>query len=206
MVRARLILSLVLLVWSAAAATAQTALPALFDVANVASDDVLNIRAAPSSGAPIVGALSFAARNVEVVETSADGRWGRVNTGEQSGWAHLSFLSRVPGQPDSDLPQPLTCFGTEPFWSLTLEAGEAGLSTPGDVVGFDILTTQRASGRTDRYSFIATQVLRDLHGVVRREMCNDGMSDRAYGLDVDLIVLRGGQAVQLSGCCSVALQ
>ncbi|MEO1155590.1 MAG: SH3 domain-containing protein, partial [Pseudomonadota bacterium] len=41
--------------------------PALFDVTGVASDDVLNIRSAPSATAEIIGTLAHNETGVEVV-------------------------------------------------------------------------------------------------------------------------------------------
>ena len=205
MVRKTLTALLFAVFWGGLAA-AQSALPALYDVTGVASNDVLNVRAAPSGSAPIIGALSYRQLNVEVVRLNDSGRWGLVNMGEQSGWTSMSYLARVPGQPDGKMPRPLRCFGTEPFWSADLERKNFGLSTPDDTLSFDLLSVQTAQGSLSHYSFIATEILREVHGVVRRTACNDGMSDRDFGLGVDLILLRGSNATHLTGCCSVSLQ
>ena len=59
----------------------------------VAANDLLNIRAAPSANAEIIGTLSPRARHIEVVGYDDTGRWAQINTGEISGWAALRFLA-----------------------------------------------------------------------------------------------------------------
>jgi uncharacterized membrane protein len=40
--------------------------------------------------------------------------------------------------------------------------------------------------------------------VIRAESCSDGMSDREFGMAIDLGIMNGEEAIFLSGCCSVA--
>jgi uncharacterized membrane protein len=41
--------------------------------------------------------------------------------------------------------------------------------------------------------------------VIRREICSDGMSDRVYGMSVDLGIDGGtGGPALLAGCCTLA--
>ena len=174
--------------------------PALHDVTGVASDDVLNLRAAPSAEASIIGELAHDRRDVEIISTDDSGRWGQVNVGEGTGWAALRYLEPQP-QGDYVLTRNLTCFGTEPFWNLSIVQGAtASLSTPdGDGPAMSVGLLQRAAGRLDRFS---------LHGdglvaAIRRQACDDGMTDRAYGLDVDLIHGTPDGPQHLTGCCSL---
>jgi len=189
-------------------ATAQ-ALPALYDVVGVAADDVLNIRAAPSASASIIGALAQTAKSVEVVALSADGKWAQVNTHEASGWAALRFL-RAQGGPDwFALRSDLTCFGTEPFWSFYLDPAQNSvhLNTP-DEEGpeQDIVSHWLGS----RWQPVAAMQFgsEDSGGVavLRGQSCSDGMSDRAFGLSLDLFLQpsANGPAASLHGCCSLA--
>ncbi|MEY8843180.1 peptide-binding protein, partial [Cribrihabitans sp. XS_ASV171] len=85
----------------------------------MASDDVLNIRAAPDAQADKIGEFAHDAQDVEVMSFNDDRSWGLVNTGERSGWTSMRFLSP---QPAGDLPiaRRLSCAGTEPFWSLDI--------------------------------------------------------------------------------------
>ena len=101
MLRTALVLTLALS--GPALATQEYILPTLFDVARVAADDVLNIRAEPDASAPIIGTLAFDATHVEVVEQRAG--WSRVNTGEGSGWVSDRYLDyRVDVWQDGALP------------------------------------------------------------------------------------------------------
>lgn len=187
---------------------AAQALPALYDVIGVAADDVLNIRAAPSASASIIGGLAQTATGVEVVAFSADGKWAQVNTHEASGWSSLRFL-RPQGRPDwFALRSDLRCFGTEPFWSFYLDAAQetVHLNTP-DEEGpeQDILSHWLGS----RWQPVAAmQFASDGGGgmaVLRAQACSDGMSDRAFGLTLDLFLQKSstGPAASLHGCCSL---
>lgn len=174
-------------------------LPELHDVTGVASDDVLNVRAAASASSDKISELAHDATNIEVVDRSPDGKWGLVNTGEASGWVSLRFLAPHAAHPDAPIGRTLSCSGTEPFWSLEIEQGAQarfdGLGLEAVSMTADVL--QQARGRIDRFSLTI-----GLSGVamVRVQRCSDGMSDRAYGLDVDYLHQDG---VLYSGCCSL---
>ncbi len=181
------------------------ALPALFDVTNVAEDDVLNIRQEPTTSSSIIGKLSHTDRNIEVVEFDASEEWGRVNTGEMSGWVSLRFLNRRPGQVEDELPRPLICIGTEPFWSLQIDEGEtAELSRPGETpVGIQMLEPVTASNRTDRYAIFGQGGDRVYTFIFHRDACSDEMSDRAYGISVDLFLTEDQGVSYVTGCCNL---
>ncbi|WP_270725384.1 SH3 domain-containing protein [Shimia sp. Alg240-R146] len=173
--------------------------PALHDVTDVASDDVLNIRAEATSGAPIVGTLVHNATDVEVI--AADGRWGRVNTGEGSGWVSLRYLARQEPNPDYSLAQRLSCYGTEPFWSADIVQGQrVQFSTPAgdyETPGAGLMVS--ASGVPGLWAL----AYGDSVATFRREECSDGMSDRLFGLSVAVFKRHGGEVSLLSGCCSI---
>ncbi|WP_145953393.1 peptide-binding protein [Oceaniglobus indicus] len=130
-------------------------LPALHDVVGVAENDTPNLRAEPDWKAPLVATLPFDARDIEVVAENADGTWGRINMGEGTAWAALRFLGRQPGQDDRDFPDPLRCFGTEPFWSLKVTA-DASVFTLSGVSEHRLRQgdRRRATGRTDRWAMV----------------------------------------------------
>jgi len=178
--------------------------PALHSVTGVAGDDVLNIRPTPgTSGAPI-GALAPHAVGVEVIRVSADGRWGLVNSGESSGWVAMRFLAR--DVIHDDFPLPTHCYGTEPFWALDLDA--SGTVSVTSMNGAPMLmatqTRMRARGRTDRYSILAGSSEATLHAIIARSSCNDGMSDREFGLTLDVLINGPGGLEHWAGCCSLA--
>lgn len=177
--------------------------PALVDVARVAADDVLNIRATPDAGAEIVGTLSPDRAGVEVIEASPDGKWGRVNAGEGTGWISLAF---VDAQPEQDgFPAIHACLGTEPFWGIWQEAGGWLYSSPSGP-DYSLTETWRdtASGRLDRYGVVMSWDHVTAHASVRREVCSDGMSDRLFGLSVDMILTEDGEYRMLTGCCTLS--
>lgn len=180
-------------------------LPALYSVSDVGKNDVLNIRSAPSAGSPTIGSLPSNAANVEVVETDATGRWGRINTGEGTGWIALRFATRQSGQ---DATNTTRCFGTEPFWSLDLgsDARLTRLNASVETRVIGSVQHLRAAGRSDRFGIVARSQEQGpvLTGVLRRELCSDGMSDRLYGLGVDLVIIEAGAVEQIAGCCTIA--
>ena len=193
----RLVLILVLL--AAPALATQDGWPALHDVTGVAADDVLNVRAAPHGSAAIVGALAPDAAGVEVIRSSDDHRWGLVNAGEGTGWVSLTFMARRPGQWFGSTPALASCFGTEPFWTLGFESeGDAVTwATPEETRAGRLLSRPAPSNDRRRHGLVlALDGLRVAS--VRTETCGDGMSDREYGIAIDVI----GERV-LSGCCTL---
>ena len=186
---------------------AQTTLPALHDVTGVAGNDVLNLRQAPDAGSPAVGSLPPNARDIEIVEKSADGKWGRLNHGEGTGWAALRFL-RPQDRPEWFTAQgALDCRGTEPFWSVAVDPAQA------DSVTF---TSPEEPGRVMKVTGVwPGETWRPVLGVtfdgagtsgmavIRGEACNDGMSDMAFGLAVDLFLTGADSSSALRGCCTI---
>lgn len=190
-----------------AAATQEYILPTLFDVTDVAPNDVLNIRAAPNVGAAIIGTLSPNARDIEVVGYDETGRWAQINAGARSGWAALRYLAyQVDVWNPGILPPTLHCLGNEPFWSFRPRGEMLVFSTPDvpeSVMRIEqVLTTDMF--RDPRRSVTAQSESRRMIAVMVPMACSDGMSDRAYGLDVTMILEGGGKPQMLTGCCSIA--
>lgn len=177
--------------------------PALFAVTGVAADDVLNIRSRPDASSPIIGALAPRGTGVEVLGTS--GNWALVNTAEGSGYASLRFLRREPGPDWNALQTPLTCLGTEPFWSLEIDpqAGLTRFSTPED----QDPAAEPVTGLwpAEPWARSAAVGLPEGLAVLTGAECSDGMSDRSYGIAVDLFRSGPGGETRLSGCCLLAL-
>lgn len=188
----------------ATAAAAQTDYPRLHDVVGVGSDDVLNVRAGPGAGFPIVGELAYDARAVEVIRR--DGNWGMVNVPEAVGWTSLRFLTpRVAGAIDT-APR-LSCGGTEPFWNIDIQPGQsARIKTPvnyetGDT--FSVGPIRRAYNPLEKWVLQGGAGARDLSVVVVKAYCDNGMSDNEYGFDATVIVT-GPDGYVLSGCCQLS--
>lgn len=185
-------------------ASAQS-LPQLHEVINVGEGDVLNIRSAPSASAAIIGTLAPDARGVEVVAANEAGTWGQVNHGEGSGWVNLGFLSAVGVHIDNyNLPVGLACYGTEPFWSLSNTDGALRFETPdAPERDMEIWIAQDSGIEGDfRRMIQMAGIGGPAVGFLYPAICNDGMSDRAFGLAISLMT--APDASLLSGCCSLA--
>jgi len=193
-----------LLLWTAAGPALARDLPAVYDVTGVATGDVLNVRAEPSAGAPVLRTLAPDAKGIEVVALSGDGKWGMVSTGEGNGWVALRHLAARPEPAANTLPRPMTCLGTEPFWLLAHDSGSDRFEMPGDAPlllsvsaemvapeGYFVLA-QGSGGDGDLYQLTVT-----------RKTCSDGMSDRRFGLDARLFIASPDGNRLLSGCCTL---
>lgn len=184
----------------AAGIAAAQDLPAQYSVQGVAADDVLNVRAEPSADSAVVGELGPYRINVEVLELSPDGRWGLIGLPEGNGWVAMRYLAPQE-TPAGQLPLPLVCSGTEPFWTLGLYPGGSEYVTPEGRQDLTLVKNEIAAA-----GFLAT--LTDEAGgvwtmLVDDDRCSDGMSDRIYGWRG--LVFRAGGAgnVVLSGCCTL---
>jgi uncharacterized membrane protein len=190
-------------------AGAEGSLPAWHDVGGVAADDVLNVRQLPDAASPILGSLPSALAGIEVVALSDDGKWGRVNIGEASGWAAMAFLVR---QDQSDwfaAQSGLQCSGTEPFWALHLDPVEKRItmsSADSRSLLMDISTLWPGESWRPLLGASFAGMGQNGMAVVRTEACSDGMSDMAFGLAVDLFMRRetGEEPLALRGCCTLA--
>lgn len=195
-----------LIAWPATVMAQSLSLPALYAVVDVAKGDVLNIRAEPDGSAPRLGSFAPGEKHIEVTALDATGKWGRVNVDEQSGWVALRYLARQQMDESTGLPRPMTCFGTEPFWRLDIDAAATAAfrSQDGTEISFSGVTARRADGRTDRFALISEQQDGAVHAVLERRTCSDGMSDQSYGLDINLFLRDDVGTRLLAGCCSVA--
>lgn len=182
-------------------------IPALFDVQNVASDDVLNVRKTPDARSEIVGVLAYDTKSVEVVTLSEDGKWGLVNSDDFStGWVLLRFMTQVAPDPvATDFERDLWCFGNEPYWRLLSTAkGDAFLSD-GDR---DIRLMRRFAPLLAENRGFSRQVMVagadgvEVTGVLTPEQCrpNEGV----FGFGFDLLIIKGQNRRFASGCCSLS--
>ncbi len=202
------LIAFILCLW-ALAATAPRAdtLPMLYDVTEVGAGDVLNIRAAPEASAAIIGTLAPDAQGVEVVAQNASGTWGQINTGERAGWANLRHLAARGVHIDNyNLPVGLSCYGTEPFWSLSNTNGALHYQAlDGPAQALDIWIAQDSGSAADlRRMILMAGIGGPATAFLYPAACNDGMSDRAFGLSVSLMT--APDAPMLSGCCSLTAQ
>ena len=196
------------ILWAVLAAPAlatQDGWPAIHVVTGVAADDVLNIRERPEASSPIVGQLAPGA-TVEVVRPNDRQTWGLVNAGERPGWVSLRYLQRRPGQWDGAFPEVASCFGTEPFWNLLREGDALTFTTPDTSEKYTITARSGAENRRDSFHMIAEGAGGPTVALLQTEACSDGMSDREFGISIQLLLDLGAEARQLSGCCTLATQ
>jgi uncharacterized membrane protein len=105
------------------------------------------------------------------------------------------------------LPAGLACSGTEPFWSLRPGGGQAVLASPdAGEQAFELSAALDAGIEGDpRRALVAVRPDAGLTAAITPASCSDGMSDRAYGLEILLILEDAGAARLLTGCCSIAV-
>ena len=177
-------------------------LPAFFSVTGVAANDVLNIRARPDAQSEIIGSLAFDATGIEVVRISGD--WGLINSGDSAGYASLRYLERAPGPQWTALQSPILCLGTEPFWSLEIDpqGDRVRLATPEDPEPTDMAI--EALWPAGPWARSAAVGLPDGMAVLVGAECSDGMSDRAYGIAVDIFRQEPEGETRRAGCCRLA--
>lgn len=168
---------------------------------------MLNIRARPAPGAPVIGQYPPGARDIEVTALSPDGRWGRVIRGEGSGWVAMRFLARQDSAEWWSLALPLRCAGTEPFWGLALTPGQPALVLETPDRGAERLTRRgdaTIAGLRPRTLGLALEGRRGpAFAVIRAESCSDGMSERTYGLSILLFTPVAEGLAGLRGCCRI---
>ncbi|MGP9789729.1 COG3650 family protein [Roseinatronobacter sp. NSM] len=179
--------------------------PQLFDLVDVSAGDVLNIRREPSGSGDIMGSFPPDATGIEVVTLNSTQRWGLVNTGEGTGWVFMRYL-RAQGQPIDhfNMPVGLRCFGTEPFWSIRNDGGVWHYDSLNGDGGELTIEIAQDSGIAQDFRRMVRLTGPDgpATAFIYPEMCNDGMSDRAYGLSIGFMA--GPSAPLFSGCCSLS--
>mgnify|MGYP001943356180 CR=1 FL=1 len=180
---------------------AQEPVPDMMRIVNVVQGDVLNMSSGPGAEYDIVGAFAPQTDGIEVTAYNPDGTWARVNTQEWSGWLSTAFLA------PSDLPTYLSCFGTEPFWSVDLSGPDAAIwSTPEGVFTPHQSETLTSNVDVDlRETLIALYEDRAITVTSFAEPnCSDGMSDRLYALGVSAIIRYDeGWGEVWRGCCTM---
>jgi uncharacterized membrane protein len=179
--------------------------PAFYSVTGVAADDVLNIRTEPDAASPVMGDLAPDAAGVEVISVSNG--WALINADDGAGYVALDFLTREDGPEWNALSTPLDCLGTEPHWSLAIDpvAGEASFVTPENL---EPRVSPIAKGWTgEPWARAAAVALPEGLVVLSPAQCSDGMSDRNYGIAVDVFLNEPDPFIgqpRLSGCCLLA--
>lgn len=186
------------------AALAAQGYPALHDVSGVSENDILYIRDEPSTAGSVIGAFEHDQTDIEVIREE-DG-WGMVNSEEGVGWASLDFLERV-AMPDDF---PADCFGTEPFWTVSRKQYSGSPETwlvfepmDGEAEDFLAKSSDGELGAPRGMALYGKNASEFIVLLMRQESCNDGMSDRQFGISADIVIGNDARLRQVSGCCSL---
>src|SRR5690606_20466430 len=104
-----------------------------------------------------------------------------VNAGETAGWVARRFL-QLDGTSwkEKALPEHLSCYGTEPFWSLKQQEGNLVFSEPDNQnQAFQLNTVLDRGFESDRLrALLASDKTTQMSAVIQPGLCSDGMSDR----------------------------
>ncbi|MDG1340724.1 MAG: hypothetical protein P8P66_12130 [Paracoccaceae bacterium] len=176
--------------------------PALYNVTDVRSDDTLNVRQMPDATSNVIDELAPFEINIEVLQLSDNRRWGKIGAGERNGWVSMRYLAPALDQDPEQIPRPMTCFGTEPFWSLTLGQRGNEYRTP-ELTKLGIEVDFESAARPGDYFASLGTNLTSYSLIIKRGLCSDGMSDRAYGFRNMMFreTVNGGAVY--SGCCTM---
>lgn len=180
-------------------------LPAVYTVTGVASGDTLNVRETPNAGSADIGDL-YPGQLVEITALDQTNRWARIIWAERNGWISTQFLkpALVVSDPFSGMPLTMNCGGTEPFWSADiLPPGDFAFSTMGGMSILEPIESTTRSANTGEYAYAFSTS--SFTVILRRDACNDGMSDRDYGWSLDMVDHRNDRLRLGSGCCSMTL-
>lgn len=156
-----------------------------YRVVGVASNDVLNIRAQPTSRSEIIGVFYHNHPLFEV--TGSDGRWVRVNLEEYSGWVHSGYIQQVNVLtfPQTNLPNGLKCYGEEPFWTVTLGGGRLQLQSM--TFGEKVYAVSTIESIGDGYLITGiSKSANEISIVVKDEMASSSMVENYYNWSVSL--------------------
>lgn len=186
----------------AAAPLAPGAAQEVQQVTGVGRSDVLNVRRAPSAGAPLAGTLSPLASFVIVHERR--GTWARIShergaSAPVRGWVAARYLEPATSgaRPDDGA---WACHGTEPFWSVWLEDRQVRYRTDLGTTMTPLAGLRASRNEPDTtWTFTfgrgeATTLAVMIDGVV----CSDGMSEVTSRR---ALILTGPQGGALNGCC-----
>lgn len=181
-----------------------------YAVRDVAANDRLNVRSQPGTQADTVARLAPDVRGILVTgRRMVEGKsvwWEVITQGGPggTGWVNHRYLAAEAGDDAGQTNYPLLCAGTEPFWSLRLDRGQAVYSDPETEAVMMTASDWMRSRNSPAVLAIRLQgkdgsSAGNGHAAIQRSSCSDGMSDFDYPFGVTVIL--PDQTV-LDGCCS----
>lgn len=176
--------------------------PAAYQVTGVPKDDTLNIRSEPNATSDILGQIGPFATAIEVLALSPDGKWGRIGVPEGNGWVAMRYLELTPPLDPYDVPRPFSCFGTEPFWSVSLYPRGAEYNSP-DTGAVPMEVMSEAVSPYGYMFKLREGLTLERTLIVSRGQCNDGMSDRDFGFSTHMFLESPEGNIAYTGCCTL---
>lgn len=201
-------LCLALLLPVAAAAQPAPAPQGWMLVGPLPEGETLNLRAAPSGDAEVVGTLPDGALVVSAGERAASSvSWLRIGQGELHGWAAERYLRPAPIRTLDEAAFPVAgaCGGFEPMWSLRWTGLELTWERIGEPPATRPVTRViRAEGRLS--ALLEAGVDPAERWLFRYEdaQCFEAPLDAPVWGRGTLIVTEGGTTRWLTGCCRPA--
>lgn len=176
--------------------------PAAYRVTGVAADDRLNIRSEPLASSDKLGEIGPYGLNIEVLGVTPDGTWGKVGLPEGNGWVAMRYLEPTPPADPHEVPRPLSCFGTEPFWSVSLYPSGAEYNSP-DTGAVPMTVIEEAVSPQGYFMRLEEGPTLTRTLIVTRQQCSDGMSDRLFGFATLMFLAAPDGNETVSGCCTL---
>lgn len=189
-----------------------------YDVSDVASSDVLNMRDVQpgtdkATDAKVVGEIPHDAKGIQATGRTLEvggSTWRQVTYGGTTGWVNQRFLNRGSNSGEWADEDTLVCSGTEPFWGYEITGGRATLEDPAtEGKGTtDLSVKARLPGNNRPGLWFVYAETEDksqgLSAVINRSgQCSNGMSDYLYDLEIFLMGLIPGEG-PVQGCCTIA--
>ncbi len=162
--------------------------PALYDVTDVAGNDVLYVRNAPSADADIRGAVLPTATDIEILGVTPDEAWGYATMLDvDTGWVSMRYLARQSEQDEVWYPLLTQCGGQH--WGITFDG--ASWSGWGGGVRFE---AEEVSFLTPHGFGISKEVgtyvvaSNSLSAVIQRGPAGWGETDLDLGYSIHLVI------------------
>jgi uncharacterized membrane protein len=168
-----------------------------YKVIHVPPDDTLNVRTGPGTQHPILLALPYDAKDIEIISDPPTSKWVVISLGHsrKTGWVNRYYLDAY----NREIPSSYQCGGTEPFWSIEFKESETNVDIMSGVK-FSIpqMLNIHAMNTPDSSRVLTgSDTNHHVMAFVREATCNNGMSDHQYDYTVTAVV----DNKAFSGCC-----
>lgn len=169
-----------------------------YKVTHILDNDTLNVRTGPGTESPILIALPYNTKNIEIIEKQADTSWVKITVPgtRKLGWVNKHYLKKYDEVP----PKGYKCLGTEPFWNIQVADSSVEVSAlGGDKFSVPLtLNTHAMNAPPESRIITASNAEHAVSAFIREGSCSDGMSDNMF--DYHIMTLVDNKAY--TGCCN----